>query len=78
MSERRGCHRDHHVAGCLHGLLAGDVTQLGLPPVSPSPTGIWTSRTYAVSLPRWASRIRSAAEAVARWTKRFETYTRIG
>jgi len=37
-----------------------------------------TTRTYLVSLPWWARWIRQAAEAVAQWTRRFETHTRIG
>lgn len=39
--------------------------------------GTVTSRTFMVSLPWWARRIRQAAQAVVRWTARFETHTRI-
>lgn len=54
----------------------GQIDLAGLPVVGIA--GTCTSRTYAVSLPWWARLIRSAAEAVVTWTKRFEKHTRIG
>ena len=59
-------------------VVRGPIDLNSIPIASQGMPGTVTTRTYAVSLPRWARWIRHAAEAVVRWTQRFERHTRIG